>query len=129
MKPELKIALVLQRGQRLVLSNDGKWGLPEDSLQYAETKERCVRRISEYVLGCDVTICSQVGIFDDPDRVSGNDHIVTIAYSVFNKGFIDGIDTKRVKAFEFDNIPELKEGHQKIVNMHLYNLKLRRRGF
>jgi ADP-ribose pyrophosphatase YjhB (NUDIX family) len=119
-KPILTVTVVLVSGQRVALikNSEGNWQLPEKSLEYAETMEQAINRISSYAFGCDVFPCNIIGVFDDPDRIKGDDHVVTTAYSCFSKDFPVGIETDMAELCDINTLPMLSRGHRRIMEKY-----------
>ena len=123
-KSRLEVLLV----QRAIDPCQGLWALPGGFMRLQEQVIPAADRILQATTGMEGVYLEEVGVFDRPDRYPGR-RVITIAHfalvSPENYVLAPGIDTRAVRWFDLNQLPELPFDHQEIIDGALVQLRKR----
>jgi 8-oxo-dGTP diphosphatase len=123
-RSRLEVLLV----QRAIEPFQGMWALPGGFIELQERVIPAADRILKATTGMEGIYLEEIGVFDRPDRYPGR-RVLTIGHfalvSPENYALAPGIDTRAVRWFDMEQLPELPFDHQEIIDGALEKLRKR----
>ena len=121
---EDKIVLIRRAGPPF----KGFYAIPGGFVEYGETVEDAAVREMKEETGLDVKLLGIIGVYSKPNR-DPRGHVVSIAYlaEAVAESLKPSTETKEVKAFKIDEIPEnLAFDHKDILKDGIKNMQTRK---